>query len=107
VAPESRENATFRRWLKRRGLRFIRLALQPGVAAGWPDWIVLLPMRPLWVEMKKPELRGRDGRSERQKLRHAELQRLGYDVVTAYSGDEAIAAVLQAMDARALSAPRG
>ena len=61
-------------------------------------------MRPLWVEMKKPELRGRDGRSERQKLRHAELQGLGYDVVTAYSGDEAIAAVTACLARRSADA---
>src|SRR5579859_416465 len=105
MTPEGREQKDFRSWLKGRGLKFVRLALMPGVQAGWPDWIILLPVWPLLIEMKKPELRGKDGRSERQKLRHAELLELGYDVVTVYSADEAIGAVLAALDARALPAP--
>jgi hypothetical protein len=105
MTPEGRENANFRKWLKRQGVRFIRLALQPGVEGGWPDWLILLPAVPLLLEMKKPELRGKDGRSEHQKLRHGELQELGYDVRTVYSADEAIGAVTQALDARALPAP--
>jgi len=105
MTPEGAEQRDFRKWLKGRGLKFIRLALQPAVQAGWPDWLILLPARPLLIEMKKPALRGKDGRSEQQKLRHAELQELGYDVRTTYSADEAAGAVLQALDARGLPAP--
>lgn len=104
MTPEGREQSKFRKWLVGRGLKFIRLALQPGVAAGWPDWIILLPATPLWIEMKDPALRGKDGRSARQILRHVELEGLGYDVRTTYSADEAAGAVAQALDARALPA---
>lgn len=108
MTPESRANGRFKRWLVSRGLKFIRLALQPGVQAGWPDWIILLSGgRPLWVEMKDPALRGTDARSPQQKLRHRELEKLGYDVCTGYGSDEAIAAVVETMGSRAVPASGG
>lgn len=105
MTPEGKENARFKKWLVSRGLKHIRLALQPGVQAGWPDWIILIASgRPLFVEMKRPDMRGKDGRSERQKLRHAELEALGYDVRTVYSGDEAIAATMARLGSCAVPA---
>jgi hypothetical protein len=105
MTPEGREQTKFRKWLRSRCLKFIRMALQPSVQAGWPDWLILLPEVPLFIEMKKPELRGKDGRSKQQIRRHNELMELGYDVRTTYSADEAIRAVLAALDARAVPAP--
>ena len=51
---------------------------------GWPDRIVVLPDRVIWVELKRP-----DGRvAELQKWRSVQLRRLGQRVVIPKSKED-------------------
>jgi hypothetical protein len=61
-----------------------------GVLAGIPDLIIILPCgESAWVEMKAA-----DGRvSKSQTDLHAHFKALGHDVITAYSAEEALAAL--------------
>ena len=58
----------------------------PDQVNGMPDRIIMLPgSRVLWVELKT-----KGGKlSEIQKLRHAELAKLGQDVVVVWSKEQA------------------
>lgn len=61
-----------------------------GVLAGIPDLIIILPCgETAWVEMK-----ARDGRvSGSQTSLHSHFTQLGHEVITAYSAEEALAAL--------------
>lgn len=61
-----------------------------GVLAGVPDLGIVLPCGEIcWVEMKAT-----DGRvSGTQTLLHAHFDKLGHEVITAYSAEEALAAL--------------
>jgi hypothetical protein len=101
MTPEGRLLARLTKWLKQTGVRFIRLALQPGVKRGWPDLCILIPGgAPLFVELKAPG----GETSEQQDLRIGELRDAGYAVQVHDAYDEAVAAILQALDARSLPA---
>jgi len=77
---------------KGRGIRTIRLALQPGVARGWPDVLFLIPGgRPLFIEFKAPGKRP----SEVQKLRIAQLKEDGYAVAVSDNLDHACSIIDQ------------
>lgn len=69
--------------LKRHGLVGIKFI--PDQMNGMPDRVILLPgSRVLWVELKT-----KGGKlSEIQKLRHAELKKLGQDVVVVWSKEQ-------------------
>lgn len=68
-------------------IRIPCLKFDPSVKIGMPDRIIPIPGgKVIWVEMKKPS----GGRlSEVQKLRHAELRKLGQDVRVVWSKEEA------------------
>lgn len=61
-----------------------------GVLAGVPDLGIILPCGEIcWIEMKAS-----DGRvSGSQTLLHAHFDKLGHEVITAYSAEEALAAL--------------
>lgn len=61
-----------------------------GVLAGMPDLIIVCPCgETQWIEMKAS-----DGRvSGSQTLLHAHFDKLGHEVITAYSAEEALAAL--------------
>jgi VRR-NUC domain len=61
-----------------------------GVLAGIPDLIIVLPCgESAWIEMK-----AKDGRvSKGQADLHTHFHALGHDVITAYSAEEALAAL--------------
>jgi hypothetical protein len=61
-----------------------------GVLAGIPDLIIILPCgESAWIEMK-----ARDGRvSLSQTDLHSHFNKLGHEVITAYSAEEALAAL--------------
>ena len=53
---------------------------------GWPDRIVILPDRVIWVELKRP-----DGRvAELQKWRAAQLRKLGFRVEIPWSKEDVV-----------------
>lgn len=103
MTPEGRILAAFLDWCDLRGILYIRLVLRAGVKTGWPDVEVLLRGgAPLFIEFKRP---GDDVDPDgTQAERHAELRARGYTVVVADSLDKAIAAVTQAVGARAVPA---
>lgn len=69
MTPEGKELAKVTKWLRLNNLASIRLALQPGVASGWPDLLVLLPGGvALFVEMKAPGKKPRPNQVPRLEL---------------------------------------
>ena len=55
MTPEGKELKAVTAWLKEAKLPYIRMALQPGVAAGWPDLLILPPGGLcFFIEMKAP-----------------------------------------------------
>lgn len=77
-----------------KGALVLRLALQPAVAGGWPDALIILPNgRVLWIEFKAP------GKTPTplQLRRHADLRRLGHDVRVIESVEAGCAATLEAL----------
>lgn len=103
MTPEGKILSKLTKWLRERGVRFIRLALQPSVQRGWPDLCVLVPGgAPLFLELKRPG----GVASPTQLLRMEELRNAGYLVEICDSFDAAARAVTQALDARAVPAPR-
>lgn len=55
MTPEGKIVAYLKRRLKEARLPFVRMSLRPGVAAGWPDFLILIPGgKVVWVETKAP-----------------------------------------------------
>lgn len=81
----------------------LRLSFRVGVASGWPDLLCLMPGgRLLFLELKAP------GKVPKPLQLHVmeKLRELGFQATWADSGDKARSAVLEAMGAPALPAPR-
>lgn len=99
MTPESKENAKLRAWLREYGISSIRLALQPGVETGWPDWLILLPNGVgLFIEMKRIGVSGKPTKpTEKQSAKLNLLQSLQHPaiwVTTAHDAIEAIKTIL-------------
>src|SRR6185437_13387851 len=85
---------------RRLGMEVIRMAFAPGVSAGWPDALFLVPGgRPLFVEFKAP---GRKP-SPLQQHRISYLCGAGYDVRVADNFDTARQALASAVERARLS----
>lgn len=68
MTPEGRVVAALKRAAAEFELVCIRMSLRPGVAAGWPDFVILGPGgRVLWVETKAPGKPLRPLQDERRK----------------------------------------
>lgn len=75
--------------LDRRGITHLKLNVQG--RRGWPDRLVLLHGRVLFVELKTP-----GGRlNPRQKYVHAKLDSLGFEVLTVTSVSDVLAYIDQ------------
>jgi len=74
-------------WAKKEKMEYIRLVLNPRVAAGWPDFMYLIPGgRPVFIEYKATGKKP----TPMQRKRIKDLDALGYDVVVADCPDFAI-----------------
>lgn len=71
----------------KRGPRAASIAKATGMRAGWPDMVILLPNRPIFVEFKA--IGGKQSQS--QKLVEKEITDLGfqYMLIVANNGEEA------------------
>lgn len=103
MTPEGKLKRKVEDFAKRNGVEFIRLALQPGVARGWPDNLFLIRGgRPLFIEFKAP-----NGHPSGLQLHRIEtLGKLGYDVHICHDYDEARKAIAKAVDAAGIQPPR-
>lgn len=55
MTPEAKVVNALKKACEECGLGYVRMSLRPGVAVGWPDFIVFGPGgRTLWVETKAP-----------------------------------------------------
>lgn len=91
-------------YAKKLGVEHIRLSFRPGVKAGWPDDLFLIPGgRPLLMEFKAP----RKEPTPLQNERLCTLLDLGYDACWVDNSDAARHAISSALDAAALHAARG
>lgn len=73
--PEAKLKDEVEAWCREHGLKVVRLALMPGVKAGWPDTIILGPAGvAVWVELKAPGKKP----SRRQLERISDLHKLGH-----------------------------
>ena len=87
MTPETRELRKVVDFLKAEKLLHLRLALMPGVAAGWPDLQVFVPGGlTLLVEMKRP---GRKP-SDLQARRLSDLNAIGHHANWFSNSDDAI-----------------
>jgi len=69
MTPEGRVVARLKKTCKELGLPFVRMSLRPGVAVGWPDFIILGPGgRTLWVETKAPGKDAKPIQKERARI---------------------------------------
>lgn len=64
-----------------------------GLLAGMPDLVVVLPGRTVWIEMKF----GNGRLSEAQLGVHEQLRQLDQQVLVAYSAEDAVAGLLDAI----------
>ena len=89
LSQENEVEGRLRTLVERAGGQCVKFV--PDYARGWPDRILLLPSGVLvWVETKRPQ----DGRlSGGQRVAHLILRRLGQDVRTVWSKEEAEALV--------------
>lgn len=56
MTPEGKIVNALKKACEECGLGYVRMSLRPGVAVGWPDFIVFGPGgRSLWVETKAPK----------------------------------------------------
>ncbi len=77
------------------GVRTIRLYFGPGIQAGWPDVLFLIPGgRPLFIEFKKPGAVP----TAKQRIKLAILEDAGYDVAVCSSRNEGKTAILAALE---------
>ena len=101
MTPEGKELSRITRWLKANRINYVRLAFQPGVAAGWPDLMVLLsPGVPLFLEIKRPG----KGPTPLQATRLGQLNELGFNAGWFDNADKAIAAIAATIDSIAANA---
>lgn len=86
MTPEGRVLAALRAAARSHGLGFLRLALQPGVGAGWPDALIIgRGGHVLWVEAKAPGKTVRPAQAARLRYLWGE----GHDAVVVDSVDAA------------------
>jgi len=72
----------------------IKLNLQGN--RGWPDRMFLLPLRPAWIEFKRPGGKNR----KLQEYRAQQMKELGYDVATFDNEEDAVAWLKELYTAR-------
>ena len=92
--------AAFMRGMKKLGVEALKLNLQGN--RGWPDRLVLLPGRALFIEFKRPG----EGPRPLQRFIHAKIEALGFEVCTYADAKEAIAYVTQRLGVRVRKKPR-
>lgn len=91
MTPEGLIQSKVLAFARRHGVETLRLALMPGVAAGWPDSLLLFPGgRAAFYEFKRP-----GGRlSDLQKVRLERLRGLGFTAEVFDNADAACSAVV-------------
>lgn len=98
MTTEAQVIAKVTRWCRAHGIKYQRMALQPGASRGFPDMVFLVPGgKPLLVEFKRP------GKKPNKFQTHTldQLKELGY---AAFWSDDA-AAVIQLLEST-LDSPR-
>jgi hypothetical protein len=103
VGPEAKLLRETQRYATAHGVPCIRLVFHRGIAAGWPDLLLLIPGgKPLWLELKAPT-----GKlTALQTIRYLTLSERGYNVAVAYNINDARTAIARALDAARLPASR-
>lgn len=97
MTPEAKVRDPVVRWAKRQGVVYQRLSFRPGVTAGLPDDLFLLPRGlAFFIEFKRPG--GTPTPLQAHKL--AKLNELGFRAEWFDNSDAACAALAQALGAR-------
>ncbi len=103
ATPEGRVRDPVVRFAKARGVIHIRMAFRPGVTAGCPDDLFLIPGGlALFIEFKRP---GKEP-TPLQAHKLEKMRELGFAAIWTDSADQARAAITQALDTAALHGAR-